>query len=561
MEFRIDRTIPFVFRWTDVWLQTVLGSSHGFVKDSKLATRKVVVVGAGPGGLAAAMQLAEAGCDVTILERRNHVGGRTSAIELDGFRFDCGPTFFLYPRVLSEIFRSVGRDLMDEVPMVRLDPQYRLTFGAGGKLDCSPDMDTMDEQIAQLSPRDVGSIKRYMDDNRDKLEKFRPILESPFNSALDLLRPSVLAAATHLHPFRSLGKELQRYFSDPRLVIAFAFQSKYLGMSPFQCPSLFSILSFLEYEHGVWHPIGGCNRVSERMAEIAESLGVTIRLAEPVTSVELEGRKVTALHTAEGRYLADAVVVNADFADWMTKTIPNESRRRWSDQKLAKKNYSCSTFMLYLGIEGLYEDLPHHNIHISRDYDRNLREIEQDHVLSEDPSFYVQNPSVTDCSLAPEKHSAIYVLVPVTHQHENVDWSQQSDRFRDLTLDKLSAIGMTDIRDRIRVEHRITPHDWQHKYAIYRGATFNLAHGLGQMLHNRPRNRFEDLDGVYLVGGGTHPGSGLPVIYESSRISSRLVLQDLGMSTRFIDDAASGIEADFQPQACQAAELLPKAIN
>jgi phytoene desaturase len=331
------------------------------------------------------------------------------------------------------------------------------------------------------------------------------------------------------------------------LVIAFAFQSKYLGMSPYQCPSLFSILSFLEYEHGVWHPIGGCNRVSERMAEIAESLGVTIRLAEPVTSVELKGRKVTAVQTAVGTYLADAFVVNADFADWMTKTIPNASRRRWSDQKLAKKKYSCSTFMLYLGIDGIYEDLPHHNIHISRDYDRNLQEIEQEHVLSEDPSFYVQNASVTDSSLAPAGQSAIYVLVPVTHQHENVDWSTESDRFRDLTLDKLSVIGMTDIRDRIRVEQRITPSDWQNKYAIYRGATFNLAHNLGQMLHNRPGNRFEELEGVYLVGGGTHPGSGLPVIYESSRITSRLLLQDLGLDTQFIDEnvaTRAGNDAD-----------------
>lgn len=512
------------------------GVSPSGAKEINLATRKVVVVGAGPGGLAAAMQLAQAGCQVTILERRDHVGGRTSAIKMDGFRFDCGPTFFLYPRVLTEIFRSVGRDLMEEVPMTRLDPQYRLTFGGGGKLDCTPDMDEMDRQIAEFAADDVGALRRYMDDNRDKLEKFRPILESPFNSALDLLRPSVLAAAKHLHPFRSLGRELERYFSDPRLVIAFAFQSKYLGMSPFQCPSLFSILSFLEYEHGVWHPIGGCSRVSERMAEIAESLGVTIRLGEPVASVELKGRKVTALQTAQGEYRADAFVVNADFADWMTKTIPNDSRRRWSDAKLAKKQYSCSTFMLYLGIEGTYEDIPHHNIHISRDYDRNLREIEQDHVLSEDPSFYVQNASVTDSSLAPRGHSAIYVLVPVTHQHENVDWSQESDRFRDLALDKLSAIGMTDIVDRIRVEHRITPHDWQHKYAIYRGATFNLAHGLGQMLHNRPHNRFEELEGVYLVGGGTHPGSGLPVIYESSRISSRLVLRDLGISAPSVED-------------------------
>ncbi|MGB1927079.1 MAG: phytoene desaturase family protein, partial [Rubripirellula sp.] len=220
--------------------------------------KKIVVVGAGPGGLASAMQLAHAGCDVTVLERRDKVGGRTSAIEESGFRFDLGPTFFLYPRVLAEIFQSVGRDLFKEVPMTRLDPQYRLTFGAGGKLDCSPDMERMDEQIGKFSPSDVGALKRYLDDNRVKLAKFRPILESAFSSKLDLLNPSLLAAAPYLHPFRSLGGELERYFNDPRLVIAFAFQSKYLGMSPFQCPSLFSILSFLEYEYGVWHPTGGC---------------------------------------------------------------------------------------------------------------------------------------------------------------------------------------------------------------------------------------------------------------------------------------------------------------
>ena len=179
------------------------------------------------------------------------------------------------------------------------------------------------------------------------------------------------------------------------------------------------------------------------------------------------------------------------------------------------------------------------------DYERNLDEIERQHVLSDDPSFYVQNASVTDTTLAPEGQSAIYVLVPVTHQHPNVDWSVESDRFRELTLDKLSAIGLGDIRDRIRVEHRITPADWESKYAIYRGATFNLAHNLGQMLHKRPHNRFEELDGVYLVGGGTHPGSGLPVIYESSRISSRLLLRDLGLDASFIDDACTNQEEDY----------------
>jgi phytoene desaturase len=531
------------------------------VQESDVAKRQVVIVGAGPGGLATAMQLAHAGCDVTVLERRDHVGGRTSAIEIDDFRFDCGPTFFLYPRVLSEIFRSLGRQLMADIPMVRLDPQYRLTFGEGGQLDCTPDMDEMDRQIAEFAPNDVGALRRYMDDNRVKLEKFRPILETPFSSIADLMRPSLLGAAKHLHPFRSLGSELGRYFSDPRLVISFAFQSKYLGMSPFQCPSLFSILSFLEYEHGVWHPIGGCNMVSEKMAEIAESMGVKIRLSESVDSVEMNGKRLTALKTEQATYKADAFVVNADFADWMSKTIPNKSRRRWSDAKLAGKKYSCSTFMLYLGIDGVYEDLPHHNIHISSDYERNLDEIERQHVLSDDPSFYVQNASVTDSTLAPEGQSAMYVLVPVTHQHKNVDWSVESDRFRELTLDKLSAIGLGDIRDRIRVEHRITPADWESDYAIYRGATFNLAHNLGQMLHKRPHNRFEELDGVYLVGGGTHPGSGLPVIYESSRISSRLLLSDLGMDSTFIDEACTCQEEDYSDYETNTACAPREAIR
>lgn len=504
-----------------------------------MAGPKVVVIGAGPGGLAAAMQLAYAGADVTLLERREAVGGRTSAIELGGFRFDCGPTFFLYPRVLEDIFRSVGRVLEDEVPMQRLDLQYRLTFGAGGQLDCSSDLQAMDAQIAELSPRDVGKLQRFLADNRIKFERFRPILGAPFNSLLDVLKPSLLPAARHLHPLRSLGGELERYFADPRLVIAFSFQAKYLGMAPFQCPSLFSILSFLEYEYGVFHPIGGCSRVSEVMADVAREVGVDVRLGEPVTGMCFAGRRASAVSTEQGTYEADAIVVGADFAATMQRLVPDGLRRRWSDARLRKKQFSCSTFMLYLGIDGIYDALPHHNIHIAADYQRNLRDIQQDHRLSDDPSFYVQNACVTDPSLAPPGKSTLYVLVPVSHMHENIDWASEKSRYRDLALDRLALLGMPDVRERIEVEQIITPADWQDGHEIYRGATFNLAHTLDQILHRRPRNRFEELDGVYLVGGGTHPGSGLPVIYESSRITSRLLLNDLGLSSAFIDAAQS----------------------
>ena len=264
------------------------------------------------------------------------------------------------------------------------------------------------------------------------------------------------------------------------------------------------------------------------MARVAERLGVEICLNQPVEEIMFDGRRAVGVRTREGVHRADALIVNADFARAMSRLVPDRLRHRWTDRKIARKKFSCSTFMMYLGVEGRF-DLPHHNIHIADDYPRNLDEIENQHVLSGDPSFYVQNASVTDPTLAPQGMSTLYVLAPVTHQHSNVDWERERDRFRALMLKQISKAGFVDVEKRIRFERVITPADWDRQYEIHKGATFNLAHSLDQMLHLRPHNRFEDLDGVYLVGGGTHPGSGLPVIFESARISTRLLLVDLGV--------------------------------
>ncbi len=489
--------------------------------------KKVCIVGAGPGGLANAMLMAQAGAEVTLFERAERVGGRCSAIEASGFRFDTGPTFFLYPRVLEEIFRSVGRDLWRDVPMTRLDPQYRLEFGAGGRIDATPDIGRMRSEIARISPHDAASFERFIIENRAKLARFRPILESPFSSVLDLLRPSVLKAAPWLRPWRSVADDLQKHFSDPRLITAFSFQSKYLGMSPFQCPSLFTILAFLEYEYGVFHPTGGCAAVSEKMADVARDMGVDIRLSEPVEQLHFDGRKAVGLRSHTGNHEFDALVINADFANAMQQLVPDRLRRRWNNRRLERSKYSCSTFMMYLGIDGRYDDLPHHTIYIAQDYEKNLDEIDRLKILSEDPSFYVQNAGVTDNTLAPRGMSTLYVLVPVAHQGPNIDWTKQSQAFRAQVLRQLKKIGLHDVEDRIRFEKIVTPDDWQNTYQIFRGATFNLAHNLGQMLHLRPHNQYDDLKQVYLVGGGTHPGSGLPVIYESARISARMMCDSL----------------------------------
>jgi phytoene desaturase len=490
--------------------------------------QRVIIIGAGPGGLATAMLLAKAGLEVTVIESQACVGGRTSAIEAEGYRFDLGPTFFLYPQILEEIFTAVGRDLHREVPMKRLDPQYRLIFGAGGELLCSSDIERMVAEIAKLAPADAPQFRRFIAYNRVKLEKFAPCLQTPFSGWTSLLQMRLLAVLPYLKPWKSLHAELAGYFRDPRLQLAFTFQSKYLGMSPFQCPSLFSILSFLEYEYGIWHPIGGCNALTSGMARVATELGATIRLSEPVEEILFEGRRTVGVRTATGEQRADAVVVNADFGHAMTTLVPGRLRRRWTDATIARKRFSCSTFMLYLGIEGRYDQLMHHNIYMAQNYRQNLDEIENQHVLTEDPSFYVENPCRTDETMAPPGHSALYVLVPVSHQHPNIDWSKERDRYRQVVLRQLAKIGLGDIEQRIRFERVVTPVEWENKVGIYKGATFNLAHNLGQMLHLRPQNRFEEFDRMYLVGGGTHPGSGLPVIFESARISTRLLLEDLG---------------------------------
>jgi phytoene desaturase len=502
------------------------------------------------------MLLAQTGADVTVFERHGHVGGRSATIEADSdagrFRFDMGPTFFLYPRVLSDIFAACGYDLEREIELIRLDPQYHLVFEAGGEIHATSDLGRMAAELARFAPKDAAALPRFMDDNRRKLAAFKPVLESPFNGPLDLLRPAMLKSLKLMRPHRTVDSDLASYFSDERVRLAFSFQSKYLGMSPFRCPSLFTILSFMEYEFGVYHPRGGCGAVMTAMARIARRMGVQFRMAEPVQEILFTGRRASGVRTAAGSEQYDALVINADFAQAMSTLVPDRLRRRWSDRRLATKKYSCSTFMLYLGIKGELPDLAHHTIYLSKDYRRNVAEIEAGAAPPGEPSFYVQNACVTDPALAPAGHSTLYVLVPVGNRvGAGIDWSVEAPRYRALALERLKRLGLHDIEQRIVFEKVLTPTGWEADLNIFRGATFNLAHSLNQMLHFRPRNRFEDLDGVYLVGGGTHPGSGLPVIFESARITSRLLAEDLDLHPHWQPSLMA--QPDYEPALAETA--------
>ena len=505
------------------------------------SARNVVVIGAGPGGLASAMLLAASGAKVRVLERSDRVGGRTASFTQDGFTFDYGPTFYLYPEVLREIFAACGRSLDAEVDLRRLDPMYRLQFDDGNTFDATPDVERLTAEAAKISPEDAPNVRRYLTENTAKFDVFKPILQRPFNGPRDLARMDMLKAFPLFRPWLTVDQDLRRWFKHPDLRLAFSFQSKYLGMSPFKCPSLFTIVAHIEYAYGVYHPIGGCNAIPAAMARVAAEMGVDIRLSEPAEGITFEGRKATGVRTAAEHIAADAVVVNGDFASSVRALIPDRLRRRWTDARIDAKQYSCSTFMLYLGIEGVLKDLRHHTIYMSEDYAENVREIDAG-LAPEEPTIYVQNAGVTDPTLAPEGHSTLYVLAPVGNTSGGVDWDALAPAYREKILTRLEKLCGHDIRGRIRTERMLTPADWE-RMGIFRGATFNLAHNLGQMLHRRPRNRFEDVDGIYLTGGGTHPGSGLPTIFESAKIASTLAAADLGLPRPVYDRPATHLEA------------------
>jgi phytoene desaturase len=494
----------------------------------------VSIVGAGPGGLAAAMLLARSGARVTVFEKDAVVGGRTRTLtSADGYSFDLGPTFFLYPRILKEIFERCGAALEAEVELKRLDPQYRLIFeGAGGQtsLDCSSDLERMEAELAKFAPADAKGLRSFMAENRAKLAVFRPVLERAFEKPQDMVKWDMIRALPLLRPWSTVDRDLSRHFKDPRVRLAFSFQTKYLGMSPFRCPSLFTILSYLEYDHGIFHPIGGCGAVSNAMARVAERLGVEFRLSTPIERIAFDGRRAKGIESGGRLHESDAVVVNADFAHAVPKMIPAHLRRDWSDAKIGKARYSCSTFMLYLGLDRPLPEIAHHTVLLSEGYRQNIADIE-DGTIPEVPSMYVQNACVTDPTLAPAGHSALYVLVPVPNLTKQPDWPAQAARYREVALDRLKALGLPDLRPHIRYERIVAPQDWESDFAVGYGATFNLSHELPQMLYSRPGNRFRDVDGVYLVGGGTHPGSGLPVIYEGARITTGLMAKDLGLTS------------------------------
>ena len=495
-----------------------------------MSRKHVVIVGAGPGGLTSAMLLAHRGYRVTVIEKEAVVGGRNAPITEAGYTWDTGPTFLMMSYILKEMFQETGRKVEDYLHFTNLDPLYRLVL-AEMDFRPSPDAATTRARIAESFPGSERGLERFLAAEKVRYERLFPCLQKDYSSLRAFLDPIFLKAAPQLGLGRSLFENLGRYFTPDRLKLCFTFQAKYLGMSPWQCPALFTMLAYIEHAYGILHVRGGLNRISEAMARVAREEGADVRLGTPVRRLLLRGRRAVGVELEDGgKVEADAVFVNADFGHAMRTLVPPGVLRKYAPERLGRLKISCSTFMLYLGVRRRWEHLPHHNILFADDYRRNITEVAEDLVLSADPSIYVQNASPADPTLAPEGCSTIYILAPVPNNRGQIDWAREGDAFRDRVLDLAERRGgFTGLRENIEVEKRITPTDWERRHGVFDGATFNLAHNFGQLLYFRPHNRFQEIENCWLVGGGTHPGSGLPTIYESGRISSNSFCRAFGL--------------------------------
>ncbi len=492
-----------------------------------MINKKIIIIGAGPGGLAAGMLLAHQGYNTTIYEKQEYIGGRNSSFKLGDYVFDLGPTFFMMKDVLESIFHTIGKNMEDYFEIKHLDPMYRLKFNGERELYPSQNKEKMEQTLEAFAPGSFKGYLKYLKKEEKKYSKLIPCLSMPYGKLSDYISWQLLSSLPYLDAHTSLYKVLGRYFKNPDVRIAFTFQAKYIGMSPWSAPGIFSIISYIEHGDGIYHVTGGLNQLSQGMSKAFQEEGGTVRTSTQVEEVLIQNKKVVGVRLKNGKEVkADYVIINADFAQAMKTLIPAEHRKKYKDAVLEKKKYSCSTYMLYLGVNKTYPDIPHHSIIFADDYKKNVEEITNTKILSDDPSIYVQNACVSDSTLAPKGKSTLYVLVPVPNNKSHSDWNQGKMPFRDKIINLLETRGgYKGLKNSIEQEKIITPFDWEQEKDVFKGATFNLAHNMGQMLYFRPHNRFEEFDNCYLVGGGTHPGSGLPTIYESGRISANLIIK------------------------------------
>lgn len=488
--------------------------------------QNAIIIGAGIGGLAAAGRLARAGYRVTVLEKAATAGGRAGKLERDGYTFDTGPTLFLMPQVFAETYAALGERMEEQLDLIRIDPTYRIHFQDGAQLDLTGDMQKLQAQLEAVEPGSFARALRFIGEGATAMDiSLKQFVGRDFDSYLDYFSIANLPLIFKLKALTKHYANVSTFFQDDRLRRAFSFQNMYLGLSPYDAPATYSLLQYTELADGIHFPRGGMYRVIETLQKIDERLGVRFRFNAAAQRINISENRATGVTLDSGETLrADLVIANADVPYVYDRLLPDDG----GAEKLLRKKFTSSALMFYWGVNKQYPQLLHHNVFLAGDYKASFDRIFNDLTLPDQPSFYLCVASRTDASFAPRGADGIMALVPVGHLNERSpqDWHALRDRARKNIFERVKAIGIDDLESSIRFEETFGPPDYLSQLNLMKGAAFGLSHNFTQVGYLRPHNQHARYKNVYFVGASTHPGTGLPIVLLSAKLTTARVRRD-----------------------------------
>ncbi|MFW7379857.1 MAG: phytoene desaturase [Oligoflexus sp.] len=495
--------------------------------------KNIAVIGSGFGGLAAAIRLQAQGWQTTLFDQRDKPGGRAYRYEIDGFKFDAGPTVVTVPECIEELFQLAGKNMADYVELMPVEPFYRLFWEDGVVFDYVQDHNALLQQIAKISPQDVGGYEKFYRYAEEVYKAgYEELCHVPFLKFSDMVKAA--PDLVRLGAYRTVYQTIAKYVKDEHLRQAFSFNSLLIGGNPFRASAIYTLIHPLERKFGVWFPKGGTFALVEGLVKLFQDIGGKILLNAKVEQILTDHGRVSGLKLAEKNHAFDAVVSNADVTYTYEQLLRQEPLVRKKTQQLLNKRYSMSLFLIYFGTKKRFPGLVHHNIFFANRYKALLNDIFDRGVLADDFSLYLHAPTVSDPSLAPEGGEAFYVLAPVPHLGKaNIDWEKVGPQYADRILNYLDQRYVPGLKKEIVVQKIFSPQDFKSELNAHLGSAFSLEPTLTQSAWFRPHNRDERLAGLYIVGAGTHPGAGIPGVIGSAKATVSVIMDDVrgGVST------------------------------
>jgi phytoene desaturase len=494
-----------------------------------MKSKSVVVIGAGIGGMVAAIHLAQHGIKVTVVEKNSRAGGRCDRISREGHHFDTGPTLLVMPLLYEAEFRALGTSMHERLDLQRVDPTYRLVFDDGKQLALTSDMKSMQEQLESFEAGSFQGFLRYLDEgHRHYHLGIEKLVNRDFRKASEFFTLENIPLIHQLKPLINHYGHMSTYFVNPRLKTAFTFQDVYMGLSPFEAPATFSMMPYTELAHGVFYPRGGMYSLVDALMNMACEAGVEFIFDSAVEKIDVNSDHARGIVLANGQRLeADVVLANADLPYVYNNLLP--------DSRLAKsmirKRFSCSVISFFWGLDKTYENIGPHTLFLADDYRENFDSIIRDLDLPANPSLYIHAPARLDPAMSPHGQDTLIAIVPVGHMSENgeQDWAALRDEARQQVFRRLATLGVTDLESHIKFETTFTPLSWLKRYNLMKGSTHGLCHNLMQLGYFRPRNKHPRYHNLYFTGASTHPGTGLPTAMVSGRLSAQRILDDLDL--------------------------------